>query len=82
MAMDQSALVELLEVLNASGVDEREWITAQNLYQGLVQAEAQGMFQAGFWERTENRTSGSPSRNSAGSGLTSSRISARSRICH
>jgi len=61
--MDQSALLELLEVLKAAGVDERVRIAAQSMYQALIDAEAEGVIGAGFWERTEGRTAvrwGSP----------------------
>jgi len=54
--MDQSALLELLEVLKAAGVDERVRIAAQSMYQALIDAEAEGVIGAGFWERTEGRT--------------------------
>ena len=56
MAMDQSALLELLEALKAAGVDERVRIAAQSMYQALIDAEAEGVIGAGFWERTEART--------------------------
>ncbi|CAB4964708.1 MAG: IS256 family transposase [Actinobacteria bacterium] len=55
MAMDQSALLELLEALKAAGVDERVRIAAQSMYQALIDAEAEGVIGAGFWERTEGR---------------------------
>ena len=32
MAMDQSALLELLETLKAAGVSDRIWLATQNLY--------------------------------------------------
>ena len=56
MTMDQSALLELLEALKAAGVDERVRIAAQNMYQALIDAEAEGVIGAGFWERSEART--------------------------
>ena len=56
MAMDQSALLELLEALKAAGVDERVRMAAQSMYQALIDAEAEGVIGAGFWERTEGRT--------------------------
>ncbi len=56
MAMDQSALLELLEALKAAGVDERVRIAAQSMYQALIDAEAEGVIGAGLWERTEGRT--------------------------
>lgn len=56
MAMDQSALLELLEALKAAGVDDRIRVAAQNMYQALIDAEAEGVIGAGLWERTEGRT--------------------------
>ena len=56
MAMDQSALLELLEALKAAGVDERVRMAAQSMYQALIDAEAEGVIGAGFWERSEGRT--------------------------
>jgi putative transposase len=56
MAMDQSALLELLEALKAAGADERVRIAAQSMYQALIDAEAEGVIGAGFWERSEGRT--------------------------
>jgi hypothetical protein len=54
--MDQSALLDLLEALKAAGVDERIRIAAQSMYQALIDAEAEGVIGAGFWERSEGRT--------------------------
>ena len=56
MAMDQSALLELLDALKGAGVDDRVRIAAQSMYQALIDAEAEGVIGAGFWERTEGRT--------------------------
>jgi len=56
MAIDHSSLLELLEALKAAGVDDRIRLAAQNMYQALIDAEAEGVIGAGFWERTENRT--------------------------
>ena len=56
MAMDQSALLELLDALKGAGVDDRVRIAAQSMYQALIDAEAEGVVGAGFWERTEGRT--------------------------
>jgi putative transposase len=56
MAMEKSALLELLEALKAAGVDERIRLAAQSMYQALIDAEAEGVIGAGFWERTEART--------------------------
>ena len=40
MAMDQSALLELLDALKGAGVDDRVRIAAQSMYQALIDAEA------------------------------------------
>ena len=56
MAMDQSALLELLEALKGAGVDDRIRVAAQNMYQALIDAEAEGVIGAGVWERSEART--------------------------
>jgi transposase-like protein len=56
MAIEHSSLLELLEALKAAGVDDRIRLAAQNMYQALIDAEAEGVIGAGFWERTENRT--------------------------
>ena len=52
MAMDQSALLELLDALKAADVDERIRLAAQTLYQALIDAEATAVIGAGPWERT------------------------------
>ena len=56
MAMDHSSLLELLEALKAAGVDDRIRLAAQNMYQELIDAEAEGVIGAGLWERTAERT--------------------------
>ena len=56
MALSQSALLEVLEALKAAGVDDRIRVAAQSMYQALIDAEAEGVIGAGFWERTEART--------------------------
>ena len=43
MAMDQSALLELLEALKAAGVDERIRIAAQSMYQAPITPSASVM---------------------------------------
>ena len=55
MAMDQSALLELLDALKAAGVDERIRLAAQTLYQALIDAEATAVIGAAPWERCEDR---------------------------
>jgi putative transposase len=56
MAMDQSALLELLEELKTTDVGERVRLLAQRAYQELVDAEALAVIGAGRWERTDQRT--------------------------
>jgi len=46
MAMDQFALLELLEMLKAANVDERIRVAAQNVYRALIDAEAAEMVAA------------------------------------
>ena len=48
MAMDQSALLELMEALKVAGVDECVRIAAQSMYQALIDGEAEGVIGAGF----------------------------------
>jgi putative transposase len=55
MAMDQSALLELLETLKAADVSDRIRLATQNLYQALIDAEATAVIGAGPWERAEGR---------------------------
>ena len=55
MAMDQSALLEVLEVLKAADVDERIRQATQTLYQALIDAELTAVIGAGPWERTPER---------------------------
>ena len=49
-------MLELLDALKGAGVDDRVRIAAQSMYQALIDAEAEGVIGAGFWERTEGRT--------------------------
>ena len=56
MAIEHSSLLGLLEALKAAGVDDRIRLAAQSMYQALIDAEAEGVIGAGFWERTEART--------------------------
>lgn len=56
MALDQSALLELLDVLKAADVDERIRQAATTIYQALIEAELSSVIGAGPHERTETRT--------------------------
>src|SRR3712207_6046871 len=56
MALDQSALLELLEALKAADVDDRIRTATETLYQALIEAELTATIGAGPHERTENRT--------------------------
>ena len=51
MAMDQSALLELLEELKATDVGERIRVLAEAAYQALIDAEASAVIRAQRWER-------------------------------
>ena len=55
MAMDQSALLEVLEALKVADVDDRVRQATQTLYQALIDAELTGVIGAGRWERTDAR---------------------------
>ena len=55
MALDQSALLELLEALKAADVDERIRQAATTIYQALIEAELSSVIGAGAHERTETR---------------------------
>jgi Transposase, Mutator family len=55
MALDQSALLEVLEVLKAAEVDDRIPQAAETIYQALIEAELTSVI--GAWhQRTETRT--------------------------
>src|SRR4051812_50145710 len=59
MALDQSALLEVLEVLDAlkaADVDDRIRSAATTIYQALIEAELTAVIGAGPHERTEFRT--------------------------
>jgi len=55
MALDQSALLELLEALKAADVDERIRQAATTIYQALIEAELTEVIGAGPHERAESR---------------------------
>ena len=56
MALEQSALLELLEVLKAADVDERIRSAATTIYQASIDAELTAVIGAAPHERTDNRT--------------------------
>src|SRR4051794_12986087 len=56
MALDQSALLELLEALKLADVDDRIRAATETLYQALIEAELTAVIGAGPHERTETRT--------------------------
>ena len=56
MALDQSALLEVLEALKAADVDERIRSATTTLYQALIDAELTAVIGAGPWERTAERS--------------------------
>ena len=55
MALDRSALLEVLDALKAADVDERIRQAATTIYQALIEAELSSVIGAGPHERTETR---------------------------
>jgi len=55
MALDQSALLEVLEALRAADVDDRIRSAATTIYQALIEAELASVIGAQPHERTESR---------------------------
>jgi putative transposase len=56
MALDQSALLEVLDALRAAEVDDRIRQAAQTIYQALIEAELTAVIGAAPGERTDTRT--------------------------
>ncbi len=56
MAPDQSALLEVLELLKAADVDDRIRQAATTIYQALIEAELTSVIGAGLHERSEARS--------------------------
>ena len=56
MALDQSALLEVLEMLKAAEVDDRIRQAAETIYQALIEAELTAVIGAQPHQRTETRT--------------------------
>jgi putative transposase len=56
MALDQSALLEVLEVLKGAGVEDRIRQAAETIYQALIEAELTAVIGAHPHQRTEART--------------------------
>jgi putative transposase len=56
MALDQSALLELLEALKVADVDDRIRTATETLYQALIEAELTAAIGAAPHERVETRT--------------------------
>ena len=55
MALDQSALLEVLDALTAAEVDDRIRQAAQTIYQALIEAELTSVIGAGPHERNPER---------------------------
>jgi putative transposase len=55
MALDQSALLEVLEALKAADVEDRVRQAASTIYQALIEAELTAVIGAGPYERTPER---------------------------
>ena len=56
MALDQSALLEVLESLKAAEVDDKIRVAAETIYQALIEAELTSVIGAYPHQRTETRT--------------------------
>ncbi len=56
MALDNAALLEVLEVMKTAGVDDRVKVATQTIYQALIDAELTAVIGAGPWERSAERT--------------------------
>src|SRR5881397_1366255 len=56
MALDQSALLGVLDALKAADVDDRIRSAATTIYQALIEAELTAVIGAGPHERTDART--------------------------
>jgi transposase-like protein len=56
MALDQSALLDLLAQLKLTAVSDRIRVTTEKLYQELIDAEATAFIGAAPFERTDDRT--------------------------
>jgi putative transposase len=56
MALDQSALLEVLDVLKAADVGDRVRQAAETIYQALIEAELTDAIGAGLHERSAERT--------------------------
>jgi putative transposase len=56
MALDNAALLEVLEAMQAAGVEDRVRTAAQTIYQALIDAELTAVIGAGPWERSRDRT--------------------------
>jgi transposase-like protein len=55
MALDQFALLEVLEALKAADVSDRVRAASQTIYQALIDAELTAVIGAGPWERSQDR---------------------------
>jgi len=56
MALDQSALLEVLDALKAADVGDRVRQAAETVYQALIEAELTETIGAALHERSESRT--------------------------
>ena len=56
MALNQSALLDLLEALKVADVDDRIRTATEALYQALIEAELTAVIGAGPHERSEARS--------------------------
>ena len=56
MALENAALLEVLEVVQAAGVEDRVRTATQTIYQAIIDAELTHVIGAGAWERSAEWT--------------------------
>ena len=56
MALDQSALLEVLDALKAAEVDDKIRQAAETIYQALIEAELSSVIGAAPHQRTDTRS--------------------------
>src|SRR4051794_25827085 len=60
MALDNAALLAVLEAMRAAGVEDRVRTAAQTIYQALIDAVLTAVIGAGPWERTTKHNGSRP----------------------
>jgi hypothetical protein len=62
MALDNAALLEVLEAMQAAGVEDRVRTATEAIYQALIDAELTAVIGAGPWERSPEQSAQRKSR--------------------